>query len=263
MAALSDNGRLRVGDADLEYRMIGPRPDRAPALVLLHEGLGCVSMWRDFPDRLARATGCGVFVYSRQGYGGSSACRLPRPLTYMQIEGETVLPELLGAIGFSEGFLIGHSDGASIAAIHAGTHRDRRLRGLVLIAPHFFTEATGLAAIVETAAAYERGDLRARLIKHHGKNVDGAFWGWNRAWLDPGFRQWNLTAYLPRIDLPILVIQGTDDQYGTAAQIDAVIRNCPGPVTVKLLSGCGHSPPREQPEATLAAIAEFVADLRA
>ena len=261
MAALTETGRLRIGDADLDYRMIGPPPGRAPTLILLHEGLGCVAMWRDFPDRLADATGLGVFVYSRQGYGASSPCRLPRPLDYMHIEGERVLPELLAAIGFSDGFLIGHSDGASIAAIYAGGHRDRRPRGLVLMAPHFFTEAMGLAAIAAAAVAFDQGDLRARLIKYHGNNVDCAFWGWNRAWLDPGFRNWDLTPYLPRIEQPILVIQGSDDRYGTGAQIDAVARLCPGPVRVELLSGCGHSPPREQPDRTLAAIADWIRTL--
>ena len=157
---LDDSGFLSVGDQRLEYRMIGPRPDQAPTLVLLHEGLGCVGLWGDFPDKLQKATGCGVFVYSRAGYGQSSPVALPRPLTYMHDEARDVLPKLLDAIGFRRGLLVGHSDGASIAAIYAGTHQDHRVGGLVLIAPHFFTEDPGIASIEEARKAYETGDLR-------------------------------------------------------------------------------------------------------
>ncbi|MEM7222506.1 MAG: alpha/beta hydrolase [Pseudomonadota bacterium] len=256
--AISDRGLLRVGKAELEYRMIGPPPDKAPTLVLLHEGLGCVAMWRDFPDRLADRTGYGVFAYSRQGYGGSSPCAVPRSLNYMHDEAERVLPVILDTIGFREGALIGHSDGASIAAIYGGSARDVRLRGLVLIAPHFFTEAPGLASIAEAKRTYESGDLRQRLAKHHGDNVDCAFWGWNRAWLDPGFRQWDLTGYLPGITVPLQLIQGEDDEYGTLAQIETAADRCGGPVRTSLLPKCGHSPHREQPEETLDIIGAFL-----
>ena len=146
---LDDSGFLDIGSQRLEYRMIGPRPDAAPTLVLLHEGLGCVGLWGDFPDRLSAATGCGVFVYSRAGYGQSSPVALPRPLSYMHDEARATLPKLLDAIGFRRGLLIGHSDGASIAAIYAGSHQDHRVGGLVLIAPHFFTEDSGIASIAE------------------------------------------------------------------------------------------------------------------
>jgi pimeloyl-ACP methyl ester carboxylesterase len=160
---LEDSGFLAIGPQSLEYRMIGLRPDKAPTLVLLHEGLGCVGLWGDFPEKLAQATGCGVFVYSRAGYGQSSPVTLPRPLTYMHDEARGVLPQLLDAVGFKRGLLIGHSDGASIAAIYAGTHQDHRVGGLALIAPHFFTEDLGIAAIVEARKAYETTDLRQKL----------------------------------------------------------------------------------------------------
>src|SRR3954447_11920939 len=151
---LASEGMLDLGAMRLEYRMIGPRPHAAPTIVMLHEGLGCVGLWGDFPDRLQQATGCGVFVYSRAGYGRSSPVPLPRPLSYMHDEAREVLPALLDAIGFRRGLLLGHSDGASIAAIYAGTQQDHRLGGLVLMAPHFFTEDAGIASIAEAKMAY-------------------------------------------------------------------------------------------------------------
>jgi pimeloyl-ACP methyl ester carboxylesterase len=255
---LDDSGFLQIGDQNLEYRMIGPRPDEGPTLVLLHEGLGCVGLWNDFPDRLQKATGCGVFVYSRAGYGQSSPVKLPRPLTYMHDEAREVVPKLLDAIGFQRGLLIGHSDGASIAAIYAGTHQDHRVGGLVLIAPHFFTEDPGIASIEEARKAYETTDLRARLARWH-KDPDNAFRGWNDAWLDPDFRQWDIAEPLAYIRVPMLIVQGEDDQYGTVAQIEAAERECYCPVEVALLPGARHSPQREALEATLQAISAFVA----
>src|SRR5712675_3374600 len=159
MTVLANQGFLDLGATRLEYRMIGPRPDAAPTIVMLHEGLGCVGLWGDFPDQLAAATGAGVFVYSRAGYGRSSPVELPRPLTFMHDEARDVLPRLLAAIGFRRGLLLGHSDGASIAAIHAGSVQDHRVRGLVLIAPHFFTEAMGIVEIARAKELYETTDL--------------------------------------------------------------------------------------------------------
>jgi pimeloyl-ACP methyl ester carboxylesterase len=256
--ALADSGFLDVGAQSLEYRMIGPRPDAAPTLVLLHEGLGCVGLWGDFPEKLQKATCCGIFVYSRAGYGQSSPVKLPRPLTYMHDEARDILPKLLDEIGFRRGLLIGHSDGASIAAIYAGTHQDHRVGGLALIAPHFFTEDPGIASIVAAKKAYETTDLRQRLSRWHA-NVDNAFYGWNGAWLDPDFRKWDITEQLAYIRVPILVVQGEDDQYGTVKQIEAAEQECYCPVEVALLPGARHSPQREAPEATLKAISDFVA----
>jgi pimeloyl-ACP methyl ester carboxylesterase len=255
---VDDSGFLAIGPHSLEYRMIGPRPDKAPTLVLLHEGLGCVGLWGDFPEKLQATTGCGVFVYSRAGYGQSSPVVLPRPLTYMHDEARDVLPQLLDAIGFKRGLLIGHSDGASIAALYAGTHQDHRVGGLVLIAPHFFTEDMGIAAIVEARKAYETTDLRQKLARWH-KDPDNAFNGWNGAWLDPQFRNWDITEPLAYIRVPILIVQGEDDQYGTVAQIEATERECYCPIDVALLPGAKHSPQREAPDATLTAISDFVA----
>lgn len=252
------DGFVDVDGARLEYRHIGPAPETAPTIVMLHEGLGAITMWRDFPDQLAEATGFGVFVYARQGYGKSSPCALPRPLDYMTREAVDVVPKLLDVIGFRRGVLLGHSDGGSIAAIYAGHHEDPRLAGTVLMAPHFFTEDFGIASIAEARKAYDTTDLRGKLMRHHFDNVDCAFEGWAGAWLDPKFREWDITEFLPPTRTPTLVVQGKDDQYGTVAQVDAVVEMSGGPVETALLDDCGHSPFRDQPDAALDVSAAFI-----
>jgi pimeloyl-ACP methyl ester carboxylesterase len=253
---LSDVGFLDLGGQRLEYRMIGPRPGEAPTIVMLHEGLGSAAMWGDFPDRLASATGAGIFVYSRAGYGQSSPVTLPRPLSYMHEEARETLPRLLSTIGFKRGLLFGHSDGASIATIYAGSIQDHRVRGLILIAPHFFVEDLSIASIAEAKTAYAQTDLRVKLARWH-KDPDNAFRGWNDAWLDPQFREWNITTELAYIRVPVLIVQGQEDQYGTVRQIEAAQEECYCPVEVALLAGAKHSPQREAPEATLKAVSEF------
>lgn len=249
--------QIRAGGATLEALCVGPAPERAPTLVLLHEGLGCVALWRDFPARLAEATGCGVLAYSRQGYGRSDPCPLPRPLDYMTDEAVRVLPAVLDEIGLRQGTLVGHSDGASIAALHAGLVRDPRIAGVVLMAPHFFTEPMGLRSIAEARTAYAEGDLRPRLAKYHA-HVDAAFRGWNDAWLDPGFERWDIRGALAGITVPVLAIQGEADQYGTRAQVDVVAERVPAAVEVAMLPECRHSPFLDQPERTLELVCGFV-----
>jgi pimeloyl-ACP methyl ester carboxylesterase len=224
--------------------------------VMLHEGLGSAALWNDFPARLAAATGTTVFAYSRAGYGASSPVALPRPLTYMHDEAKLVLPRLLDAIGFRRGLLVGHSDGASIAAIYTGSTEDHRVRGLVLIAPHFFTEDVGLDAIRAAKVAYEQGDLKPRLARWH-KNVDVAFYGWNGAWLNPGFRTWDITDVLAYIRVPVQIVQGENDQYGTVRQVEVAVEECYCPVEVAMIAGAGHSPQREGADVTLEAISTF------
>lgn len=252
---------LRAGGRRLEYEWHGPAPAAAPTLVFLHEGLGCITTWRDFPARLAEATGWGALVYSRAGYGRSEPVPLPRPLRFMHDEALLVLPEVLEAVGVGEAVLVGHSDGGSIALIHAGGTPAANVRGLLLEAPHVFCEDLPVRSIARAAEKYREGDLRRALERHHGDNVDVAFWGWNRAWLDPDFRAWNIEEYLGPIRCPVLVIQGEDDEYGTLAQVDAIEAGCGGPVRRLVLPDCGHSPHRDQAEATLGAMADFVRGL--
>lgn len=247
---------LTVAGAALEYACYGPPPERAPTIVMLHEGLGCVALWRDFPARVAERTGMGVFVHSRQGYGASDPVPLPRPLDFMTREAVEVLPKVLDAIGFRRGILFGHSDGATIAAIHAGSIADHRVRGLILMAPHFFTEAEGLRSIAEADAEFRTGDLRARLAKYH-KDPDNAFHGWADTWLDPGFKDWNVAEVIDYFRIPVLAIQGREDQYGSLAQIDEIETRSYAPVDRLILDGVRHAPHLERPGAVLDAVAEF------
>jgi pimeloyl-ACP methyl ester carboxylesterase len=256
MSALKSAGRLTVGASELEYRMIGPQPDVAPTVVLLHEGLGSVALWGDFPDRLQAATGACVFVYSRAGYGASTPVALPWPLDYMHVEALDVLPQLLDAIGFRRGLLVGHSDGGSIATIYAGGIQDHRIRGVSMIAPHFVVEDISVTSIAQIKTSYEQGDLKPKLARWHD-DVDNAFYGWNGAWLDPQFRDWDISDYLAYVRVPVQIVQGADDQYGTMRQIEIAEVECYCPVDVEIIPGAAHSPHREAPEATLRAVADF------
>jgi pimeloyl-ACP methyl ester carboxylesterase len=249
---------LWVGNKQLEYTWFGPDPAESPTLVFLHEGLGCVAMWRDFPQRVAAQTGCGALVYSRAGYGESDPAALPREVRFMHEEALTVLPRVLEAMAIRETVLVGHSDGGSIALIYAGGTRDSRVRGVILEAPHVFVEEVGIESIRAIAGEYRGGQLRQRLERYHGTNVDDTFWGWNRVWLDPAFRSWNIEEYLPQIRASLLVIQGEDDQYGTMSQIDAIKNGCRVPMRTVVLPDCGHSPHVDQPERTLEAITSFL-----
>ena len=256
MRTLADSGFLDLGTMRLEYRMLGPRPDTAPVLVLLHEGLGSAGVWGVFAQELAAATGAGVFAYSRAGYGRSSPAELPRSISFMHDEATQVLPRVLDAIGFRRGLLVGHSDGASIAAIYAGTVQDHRVRGLALMAPHFITEDMGITEIRRAKTAFEQGDLRGKLARLHA-NVDNAFYSWCGPWLDPEFRNWDLSDALAHIRVPVLIVQGENDQYGTVRQIEVAQEECYCPVEIALLPDTRHAPYRESPEATLGAICEF------
>jgi pimeloyl-ACP methyl ester carboxylesterase len=236
----------------LETASYGP----SPTLVLLHEGLGCVALWRDFPERLAAATGCGVFAYSRFGYGQSDPVTLPRPMTYMHDEALNVLPRVLDAAGIERAILIGHSDGGSIAAIYAGGVHDPRIAGLILIAAHFFVEDQNIESIARIRTEYETTDLRSRLARRHA-DVENAFRGWNDAWLDPRFRDFDITSYLPTISVPVLALQGTDDPYGSVAQLEVLERHVRSPLETLLIEGARHAPHLEAMDKTLAAIAGF------
>ncbi len=250
-------GTAQIHGAALEYRWVGAGRH---TIVFLHEGLGSVSMWRDFPERLAAASGCRGLVYSRRGYGGSSAIDVQRPVRFMHDEALEVLPELLDHFEIEQPILFGHSDGASIAILYAGAHKGP-LRALVLEAPHVFVEPKCVKAIAKTLATYETTELGQRLARYHGDNTDRMFRTWTDVWLRPEFRNWNIEKFLKPIRVPALVIQGEDDEYGTLAQVDAVSAQLGGPVQRLVLARCGHSPHRDQPQVVLEAAARFLQDV--
>ncbi len=240
----------------LEIERIAAAPADAPTLVFLHEGLGSLALWRDFPAKLAQRTGAAALVYSRRGYGKSDRLAAPRKVDYMHDEALVVLPALLRELGISNPVLIGHSDGASIALIHAGSGR-WPVRALVLEAPHVFVEDVTVASIEQAKITYRTTDLGKRLARYHD-DPDHAFWGWNDIWLDPAFRAWNIEDCLPGVRCPVLAIQGADDEYGSLAQLDAIERGVSGPFERLVLASCKHSPHRDQEAATLDAMARFV-----
>jgi pimeloyl-ACP methyl ester carboxylesterase len=253
---------IHAGGHRLEYRWIHPRsraastPNESPVLLFLHEGLGCAALWKSFPNAVVEATGCSALVYSRYGYGKSDPLIEPRGVDYMHREALEVLPGLLDALPVRNPLLIGHSDGASIALIHAGAGKSP-VRGVIAMAPHVFVEDVSIVSIARAKVAFETTDLPAKLGRYHD-DVVSAFRGWNDIWLHPDFRSWNIEAYLPAITCPVLLIQGEDDQYGTLAQVEAIERQVGGPAETVKLAGCGHSPHVDRPEATLHAIARFV-----
>lgn len=259
-AAWTDKGTLKAGGKTLEYACFGAAPSEAPTIVLLHEGLGCVQLWRDFPEALAKATGLGVLAYSRAGYGQSEAADLPRPSEYMTREATDVLGDVLDAVGVQRAILLGHSDGATIAAIYAGTVPDYRVRAIILMAPHFFTEDSGLAEIAAVKTAYETGDLRESLAKYHA-DPDNAFRGWSDTWLSPAFKDWNVADVIDHLRIPTLAIQGRDDPYGTLAQISEIETRAYSPVETLILDSCRHAPHLEHPKAVTEAVTAFCARL--
>jgi pimeloyl-ACP methyl ester carboxylesterase len=248
---------FKVLEQRLEYRWSGPPPAAAPTIVFLHEGLGSAGMWRDFPDRVAAAAGCGALIYSRLGYGESDSIRDPRPVRFMHDEALQVLPAVLAHFGLQKVLLFGHSDGASIALIYAGA-RLGPLCGLVLEAPHVFVEPVCLESIARLAETYETTDLGKRLARWHGPNTDSLFRTWTDVWLRPEFARWNIEAALPAITAPVLVLQGEDDEYGTVLQVAAVVDGVSGPAEALVLPGAGHSPHRDRPAEVEEATVRFV-----
>lgn len=254
-------------DADghrLAARWLGPPADEAPTLVFLHEGLGSIGQWKDFPARLANAAGCGALIYDRFGYGGSDRLEPPyeRPVDFMQVEAREVLPSVLDQTGVHQAILIGHSDGGSIALLAAAT-LDTRIRGVVTEAAHVFVEPESVASIEEAVIAYRAGDLRDKLARYHGEAVDSAFYGWANTWLQPDFEAFHIEGYLRAITCPVLAIQGVDDAYGTPGQLDMIKAAVSGPVETMLLADCGHAPHHEERDHVLALMTEFVRNVLA
>jgi len=258
---MKTTGAISLREGVLETAWWGHPKDGAPTLVLLHEGLGCVELWRDVPELLAERTGCSVFAYSRFGYGRSDSTSLPRPLDYMQIEATEILPRVLHEAGISRAILIGHSDGGSIAAVYGGAHAGSELLlGVVTIAAHFFVEDVNIRSIEQIRRDYETTDLRSRLARYHD-DVDVAFYGWNGAWLDPGFRAFDITSFLPRITVPVLGLQGEQDPYGTDEQLRVLAARVKAPCRTALIANARHAPHLEAKDTTLNAITTFIADL--
>jgi pimeloyl-ACP methyl ester carboxylesterase len=253
-----DHSHVEVRGRRIEVRTIAGDPAR-PALVFLHEGLGSVAMWRGFPARVAEVTGCPALVYSRYGYGGSDLLEAPFGVDYMHREAEESLPDLLAALGIAQPILIGHSDGASIALIYAGSH-DGAVRALVALAPHVFVEDISVRSIEEAKVAFETTDMPKKLARYHA-DARRTFYGWNDVWLRPDFRQWNIEPYLPRIRCPVLAVQGVDDEYGTMAQIETIAARVAGPCELAKIAACGHRLHRDQHDVTLDTIARFVAQV--
>ncbi|MEE2745341.1 MAG: alpha/beta hydrolase [Pseudomonadota bacterium] len=254
-----ETGFLKVDGIRLEYEHLLIEPtNTVPTLVFLHEGLGCINLWRDFPEKLCKATSLNGFVYSRQGYGKSDPVGLPRPIDFMNHEALNVLEPCLDAAKLDNVILVGHSDGGSISLINAGGAPSKRITAVVTIAAHVFNEDLTIKSIEQAKIAYETTDLRKRLKKYHGRNVDCAFWGWNRVWLDPEFRNWNIENYLSNVKLPVLVLQGSEDQYGTRDQVDAIINGLAGPKKAIIIEGAMHSPHLEKQNETVEAVKTFV-----
>ncbi|HEV7179669.1 MAG TPA: alpha/beta hydrolase [Candidatus Baltobacteraceae bacterium] len=250
---------IRIAGHSVEYRRIGARVDGAPTIVFLHEGLGSARLWRDFPDRLCRRAGCAGIVYSRYGNGFSDVLAQGRAVRYMHDEANA-LAELLDALSIERCTLFGHSDGASIALIIAGT-QSARFTSLVLEAPHVFVEPLSVKSIAAIGEVYRNGDMRARMGRHHA-DVDRTFFGWNDVWLSSDFVSWNITGCLAPISAPVLCIQGAGDEYGTPAQIDAIARGTSGSVDRLILDRCGHSPHRDRGDYVEVSAAAWLSGLR-
>ena len=249
---------IEINGSSIEYLRIAGAAN-LPTLLMLHEGLGSVTMWRDFPQKLAAATACSVFAYSRLGYGASEPLqegRHVRKPDFMHVEAWETLPALRRALGLDNVVLFGHSDGGSIALLHAARHP---VEGTIVMAPHVRVEKMSITSIAAAQVAYESTDLRARLAKYHD-DVDGAFHGWNDIWLAPEFRNWNIEAELPNIKAPILAMQGENDEYGSMYQIEEIQRRVPGTRILKIPL-CGHSPHRDQPDQVLALTQSFLVTL--
>jgi pimeloyl-ACP methyl ester carboxylesterase len=248
------------GDAYSVKRItpIGGGRDGAPVLIFLHEGLGAIGMWKDFPDALADALGCPALIYDRLGHGASGPARHPRGPAYFDAEAHRVLPGLRAACGARDAVLIGHSDGGTIALLHAGRHR---VRGLVTAAAHVFVEPQSLAGVAAARAAWRETDLARRLARYHGDQTETMFAAWADMWEAPWFRDWNIEGALADIACPVLALQGEADRYGTPAQLDAIARGVSGPVETALMPDCGHSPHIEAREAMLARVTRFVGNL--
>ena len=248
---------VTIDGCRLEYQWLGPRPGTTPTIVFLHEGLGSISRWRDFPAALSARMGWGALVYNRQGYGASDPLAGPLSPRFMHREALEVLPRVLDTFEITRLVLLGHSDGASIALINAGSSRSAPI-ALVAESPHVFVEDVTRASIAALSDSYRTSDLRARLHRHHGANTDALFESWTARWLGDDFRSWDIREYLQAISCPALVIQGRADEYGTLRQVDAIVDGISRRPETLILNDCGHSPHIDQREAVEGAVVAFL-----
>ena len=246
---------LTLGRGRIEYERSAADVPSSRTIVMLHEGLGSVSLWKDFPEQLARATRCNVIAYSRHGYGKSAPVKESRTVRYMHDEALIVLPQFLDALEIDKPILFGHSDGGSIALLYAASSPDA-LQGAIVLAPHILVEDVSVASIRQAREAYLNTDLRQRLARYHD-DANSAFWGWNDIWLAPGFRDWSIEDEIAAIRCPLLAIQGVDDEYGTLEQVRGIARRVPQTRLLELPQ-CGHSPHKDQPQQVIAAVASFM-----
>lgn len=251
---------LRIGSKQIEVQWHRHGKRGNPTLVFLHEGLGCVDMWKDFPALLSRRTGCPALVFSRLGYGASDPCPTPWKINFMHKEGLKILPAVIKEAKITDHILIGHSDGGSIGIIYAGSPHAKGLKGLITEAAHVFCEKITVESIHQAKLNYEHHDLRPRLERYHGQNTENAFRGWNDIWLHPGFIHWNIEKYLPRITVPMLALQGNRDQYGSLKQM-AGIKNRTSRVRTHIVEDCRHSPHAEQAGKVLDIMAGFINEI--
>lgn len=250
---------LTIDNKQLDSVSIGPNRSDEPTFVLLHHGLGCIELWRDFPHQLVERTGISAFLYSRYGYGKSAPLKENRAADYLHQEAHRVLPEVLRNARITAPVLLGHSDGATIALLYAARYPSSA-KAIIVEAPHVFVEEITITGLKKTRQAYESGALRKPLKRYH-TDVDATFHGWNDIWLDPDFRGWNIEAELADIRCPVLVIQGEDDEYGTGAQLDAIKKQVPH-AELYMIPKCRHSPHEDQPELVLKRIEQFLMDVK-
>ena len=255
-----EDGIYRLGDTSLEYRWIRGDNTSTKTLVLLHEGLGSVSAWKGFPEKLHERTGHDIFLYSRESYGKSSRLSGPRQYDYHSYEARDVLAPLLVSMDIQEPVLIGHSDGATIALIYAATNQLPTTTGMVLMAPHVFVEEETWSSVVPVLKAYKDSGLREKLAAYHD-DVDGAFFGWYDFWANPEVLEWNIENILPDVHCPLLLVQGDEDEYATRAQLDAIAGQCSGSSNLHMLGDCRHTPFRDQEETCLDLMQGFIEGL--
>jgi len=254
---------IDLGDRRLRIRKLAPQKAdglERTTLVFLHEGLGCIEMWRDFPQKLCDATMCAGVVYDRTAYGRSGPWPSDPGLRYMEIEADEVLPRLLAVLGVADCVLVGHSDGGTIALNYAARDPEP-LRAVVTLAAHAVNEPACVASIVKAREAFAAGELRQRLVKYHGDNVDRAFHLWSDAWVAPGFQPMDADGRLPGVQVPVQAIQGEDDEYGSELQLGIIAGKVGGYCETRLVPDCGHSPHLQQPAYVLSEIARFIAPL--